>query len=548
MPKYETIENHIERRTYIKGKFKGKFIGYFDPRKSDVKHENFYDLEVISGEIKTTKKKSNIRHWETGEPEKFQNIQKFLTKLPENLPLEITYENGETKIYNVNLNDKKLTNYKLSSQIYENNKVFGDISGSISGYLKHFDIEYVEVEIDDKKTEKTTLPKLPDKVKTKKQTGNTELNGNYKRWEYYYSDKSKYWGSWEKQYKTNSDFSFWETLGLIIQIIVAGIIIIPLLIFGWKIILPIAILIGLIYLISLLSNVILNLFKWFFRFAGIGILVLTIFGIISLFSNHLKTTVSKQNLDFDNEKEISETKLNPIIGDSIISHHRIWQDYTNQLYETDLEIRMSDYLDASQLRNNLSIPLNNTTQYNRIVSTIHNYDINKLDLIYLKLDSLQSQNILNKIQFAEVIVSLIQDIPYSLILSDACDASIYNDEFIKEYLNGDGNCLSNTRYGLLTPVEFMSTLKGDCDTRTLLLFTILNHYNYDVVMLSSELYKHSIIGINLPYQGISKLINGKKYIVWETTQKGSPPGLISREISDMRFWNISLISNKNLSI
>ena len=150
MPKYETIENHIERRTYIQGKFKGKFIGYFEPIKSDFKHENFYDLEVISGEIKTTKKKSNIRHWETGEPEKFQNIQKFLTKLPENLPLEITYENGETKTYNVNLNDKKLSNYKLSSQVYENNKVFGDISGSISGYLKHFDIEYVVVEINTK--------------------------------------------------------------------------------------------------------------------------------------------------------------------------------------------------------------------------------------------------------------------------------------------------------------------------------------------------------------------------------------------------------------
>lgn len=548
MPKYETIENHIERRTYIKGKFKGKFIGYFDPRKSDVKHENFYDLEVISGEITTTKKNSNIRHWKTGEPQKFQNIEKFLTKLPENLPIEITDENGITKTYNVNLNDKKLSNYRLSNQVYENNKVFGDISGSISGYLKHFDIEYVEVEINDGKIEKTTLPTLQDKVKIHKQTGNTEVNGNYKRWEYYYSDNSKYWGSWEKQYQNNSDYSFWEILGLIIQIIIAGIIIIPLLIFGWKIILPIAILIGIIYLISLLSYVILNLFKWFFRFAGIAILVLMVFGIISLFSNSIKTTVLKTNIDFDNDKEISETKLNPIFGDSIISHHRIWQDYTNQKYETDLEIRLSDYRDASQLRNNLSIPLNNTTQYNRVVSTIHNYDLNKLDLVYSKLDSLQSQRGLNEILFAEVIVSLIQDIPYSLILSDACDANIYNDEFIKKYLDGDGNCLSYTKYGLLTPVEFMSTLKGDCDTRTLLLFTILNHYNYDVAMLSSELYKHSIIGINLPYHGISKLINGKKYIVWETTQKGSPPGLISREISDMRFWNISLISNKNLSI
>ena len=67
-------------------------------------------------------------------------------------------------------------------------------------------------------------------------------------------------------------------------------------------------------------------------------------------------------------------------------------------------------------------------------------------------------------------------------------------------------------------------------------------------MLSSELYKHSIIGINLPFKGISKPINGIKYVVWETTTQGIPPGIISREISDMRFWNVSLISNKKLSI
>ena len=89
----------------------------------------------------------------------------------------------------------------------------------------------------------------------------------------------------------------------------------------------------------------------------------------------------------------------------------------------------------------------------------------------------------------------------------------------------------------------MATLAGDCDTRTLLLFTILYHYDYDVAMLTSELYKHSIIGIHLPINGISKKLNGKRYVVWETTNKGIPPGIIPREIADMRFWNVSLMSN-----
>ena len=283
MPKYETIENHIERRTYIQGKFKGKFIGYFDPRKSDVKHENFYDLEVISGDITTTKNEFNVRHWETGEPEAFQEIDNFLTQLPDNLPLEITDEKGVTKIYNVNLNNKKLSDYTLSNQVYEGNKIFGDITGHISGYLKHYDTEYIEVEIPKK------LSLSADKVKTNKQTGNSEVDGDYKRWEYYNSDKSTYWGPWVKQSsKSSSSFSFWETLGLLFQIIIGAVIIIPLLIFGWKVILPITILLGVIYLLSLLNNVIVSIFKWVFKLTGFGLLLLMVFGIISTITNTLK--------------------------------------------------------------------------------------------------------------------------------------------------------------------------------------------------------------------------------------------------------------------
>ena len=234
MPKYEIIENHIERRTYIKGEFKGKFIGYFNPEKSDIKHENFYDLEVISGEVKTIKSKDNVRHWAKGEPEEFENIEKFLTQLPENLPIEIIEDDGEIKTYSVNLNDKKLIDYQLSNQVYESNKIYGDISGTISGYLRHFDIELESVEVDyqDKKTKNLHLKGIPEKIKTYKQTGNTEVTDNYKRWEYYYSDKSTYWGPWKKQLRNSSSYSFWTALGLIIQIIITTVVIIPLLIFG----------------------------------------------------------------------------------------------------------------------------------------------------------------------------------------------------------------------------------------------------------------------------------------------------------------------------
>ena len=546
MPKYETIENHIERRTYLQGNFKGKFIGYLDPRKSDIKHEIFYDLEVISGEIKTIKNEHNVRHWETGEPVAFQDTDKFLSNLPDNLPIVITDENGLEKTYNVNLNDTKLSDYELSNQLYVENRVLGDITGQISGYLKHYDIEYIDVEVVSKKLG-TSTDNL--KVKTKKQTGNIEVKGGYMRWEYYYSDRSTYWGSWIKlTNESNASVSLSDILGFLLQLILVCVFIITLFVFGWKVVLPILVLVGSVYLLSFLSSLISSVFKWFIKLTGTVIILFLIFGIVSAITNSLKYSSVKTTRVFDNVKEVSEISENSVLADSIISHHRIWKDYSNNIYEADLKMRLSNFKESSRLRTNLSIPLNSTTQYNRIVSRIYDNDINRLDLVYITLDSLQTENNFSRTEFAEVIVSLVQDIPYSLILNDACDPNIYNDLFIKEYLNDNGACLGYTKYGLFSPVEFISTLKGDCDTRTLLLFTIFSHYKYDVVMLSSELYKHAIIGINLPYKGMSKLINGKRYIVWETTMQGIPPGLISREISNMRFWNVSLISNKNQEI
>ena len=387
------------------------------------------------------------------------------------------------------------------------------------------------------------------RYKTNKLTGETEVYQDYKRWEYYYSDNSTYWGAWIKQSPVkNSGLSVRKTLSSIFQLVVTSIFIIPLIFFGWKLILPLVVLLGIVYLLSLLNTIIIRISKYFFRFLGIVFLLLMIYGIIYSVVNSLKSPYIRKVSVIDDLKEVSSIEGNSITEDSIISHHRIWVDYSNNKYEVDLKTRISDFKNASQLRNELSIPMDNTFQYNRIVSTIHEYDKNKLNLVYAALDSLKTSKKLNKIEFAEVIVSLIQDIPYSLILSNSCNETIYNDNFIKEYLSNKKACKGYTKYGLLTPVEFVSTLKGDCDTRTLLLFTIFNHYNYDVVMLSSELYKHSIIGINLPYKGISKLINGKKYIVWETTSPGIPPGIISNEISDMKFWNVSLISNKKISI
>ena len=546
MSEFVTIQEHIERRTYIKGTFTGKFIGYLDHQNSDLLHENFYDLEVISGEIKTTKDDGHIRHWQTGEPEEFQPVEQFLTKLPESLPLEIHYNDGTIKSYQINLNEPKLSNYSLSKQLYEDNKIFGDITGDISGYLSHYDIVDVDVEVIQEDGGMINRPPKSAIVQMSKQTGKTQINGSYKRWEYFNSDGSVYWGNWIKQ-PDNVGFSCLGLMGGILGILFLLFVLIPLFAIGWKIILPFLILGGVFYLLSILQPVILRLWSWLIRLLGFAFLLFFVFSIISVFFNPIQRTIIKKYATNSNE-EIQNTTTDPITGDSIISHYRVWQDYNSKEYSGNIKVKVSDFRNMANYRNNISVSTQDPNQYNEIVSKIYDFNKNKLGLLYVMFDSLKIKHNLSKIKFAEVITSCIQDIPYTLILDNDCNANRYNDKFISEYLGSGGKCEGFVKFGLLSPTEFTGSLIGDCDTRTLLLFTVLNHYNYDVAMLGSELYRHSIIGINLPYNGISKVINGNRYVIWETTAQGILPGVLPRELSDMRFWNVTLISNNNPSI
>ncbi|MFN8142791.1 MAG: hypothetical protein U0073_00080 [Bacteroidia bacterium] len=545
MPEFKTIKDYIERRTYLKGKFYGKFIGTLDKRKSDIKHENYYDLEVLSGELSV--QYSDFRIWKEGDEfEEFVEVEEFLTRIPGTLPCTILYVNGETRHFNIHLNEPKLSNYYLSNQHYEGERIFGDIVGDISGYLKHYDVEEREIEIDEEQDSKEIEDGRESSVsahtRTDRPTGKTETRGNYKRSEYYNTDNSTYWGDWVYQ-KSDNGFSLWGLISGLIQAIFAALIILPLLVLGGKFLLPLLVIGLAIWLLTFIGPVLRLLWVWLMRLIGIAFLISFAIGIFSILKRPVNVVDNKQ-ISKDDVREVTTTKPDDAQnGDSIISHHRIWQDYNSNEYIADIEVGYSFLLKSNAFRNNLNYSFQSTSDYNNIVSQIQQYDEAGLPRVYSMFDSIRSAKNLDEIEFAQVITSCIQDIPYTLILDKSCDARLYDDEFIRDYLGSGGQCEGFIKYGLLSPVEFVASLKGDCDTRTLLLFTILNHYKYDVAMLGSEMFKHSIIAINLPFNGISKTINGKRYVIWETTEKGVPPGNFPNELSDMRFWSVNLISN-----
>jgi hypothetical protein len=531
-----TLKEQVERRTYLKGRFFGKYIGYLDHKSSDLSHELFYDIEVIGGEVSLEYNDEHIQHWEKGEPQDFQPIEKFLTKLPDTLPVEIKYSDGTVKNFYVNLNEPKLSNYTLSKQVYEKDLVFGDIAGEISGYIKHYDIHDVEVLVSDESPDGP--PTQFSKTKTLTRTGRTEDFGHYKRWEYFYSDGTTYWGAWIRQNR-DAGFSWLDLirgLFLILLLVVVGL---PLLSFGWRIILPILFIVGIYFLLSMVQVVLIRFWSWILRFVGLAFLVFLIFSCISLFKNSDFLNLRKKYAT-NSDEEVQSISTDPITGDKVISHFRIWQDYDGREYSGKIKVTVRDVKEVSNHRNSIVIEPQDQTRYNTIVSKIYDFDKGRLMMLYAMFDSLRLKYKLGKHKFAEVITSCIQDIPYTLVLDNDCNANRYTDKFIKDYLNSGGKCQGFVKFGLLAPTEFMGSLIGDCDTRTLLVFTVLAHYGYDAVMLSSDVYRHSVIGINLPYTGVAKSLWGKKYVIWETTAQGLRPGAIPREISDMRYWNVTL--------
>jgi hypothetical protein len=155
------------------------------------------------------------------------------------------------------------------------------------------------------------------------------------------------------------------------------------------------------------------------------------------------------------------------------------------------------------------------------------------------LQKIKIDNNLNRNRFAEVVVSLIQSIPYSYNIDGNCNGDDLPSAYKNDIISGIP-CISNVRHDILTPLEFFYFKKGDCDSRTVLIYTILKRFGYDVAILNSDLYSHSMIGINIPAYGKYKLINGKKYYFWETTAKGFTLGVLPPDSWNISKWYLAL--------
>ncbi len=215
-----------------------------------------------------------------------------------------------------------------------------------------------------------------------------------------------------------------------------------------------------------------------------------------------------------------------------------WKDLSGKRYSGSYALLKDDVLssgDRLQAYND-----NWWTNYRDIYSFVIAYDKFRINSLYSMLDSIRTTNNLGSYKFAEVVVTMVQSIDYVLIIEGSCSDPKAAPSIV-ELLKTGVPCQGYAPYGLRTPLQFLADMKGDCDTRTVLLYTILKHFGYDVAIINSDYYTHSMLGLNLPgITGSYKMNHARPYYFWETTNKGFQLGELPAENGNIRYWDVEL--------
>jgi hypothetical protein len=221
-------------------------------------------------------------------------------------------------------------------------------------------------------------------------------------------------------------------------------------------------------------------------------------------------------------------------NDPIVNHHRTWRDTQGKKYSGHFKVAKSAYGKAKDYRDNL---FGEYFTWGDVYLYMILNDYKYFDKILHTYDSIGRARNLNNDEFAKMVVSSVQSIPYCFIAPASCD----HPDVAQMIKDMQCPCLGHIRhYGVQSPIEFMYNQMGDCDTRAVYLYLILTHFNYDVAVLVSEYYQHAVLGINMPASGVALKHQGKKYYLWETTAEGYEPGQMPPDMKNTNFWFVAL--------
>ncbi|MEQ8423519.1 MAG: hypothetical protein RIA63_02340, partial [Cyclobacteriaceae bacterium] len=138
-----------------------------------------------------------------------------------------------------------------------------------------------------------------------------------------------------------------------------------------------------------------------------------------------------------------------------VVHNRSWNKYSfDSLYCLSYSLSAHAPATSYEFRNRLSTQERIYEKYWRnVYFELYQHDAEALSFLQDSLQNIADRNGLTRNDFAKLIVSFVQDIPYNYVVPGPCERN-------------DHPCRSNEKFGILSPVEFLYSLSGDCDTRS----------------------------------------------------------------------------------
>jgi hypothetical protein len=233
--------------------------------------------------------------------------------------------------------------------------------------------------------------------------------------------------------------------------------------------------------------------------------------------------------------------------DYLTDHTINWSDFISNRYDARYTTSSKQFQQSQRLHAAFAnSQTNDALQYwNSVYSEFSTRDNPKLDSLTQVFAKQRDEKKLNPSQTAEMVVTFIQEIPYCLIHDGTCTEASKQGGFIQDYHADRKPCLPNIIAGVQSPYEFIHTLKGDCDTRSLLAYTLLGRLGIPASIWVSEIYGHSVLGVGLGSSTQNaKTIEGIRHAAVELTAKGFRLGMLSPSHGNMNNWNIALFNNQ----
>ncbi|MEJ0057738.1 MAG: hypothetical protein WDN75_20075 [Bacteroidota bacterium] len=235
---------------------------------------------------------------------------------------------------------------------------------------------------------------------------------------------------------------------------------------------------------------------------------IALFFLIGFFGSYEDSPASLPPDEFDTD---DFNLVDTIDGELLSTHYRVWKDVDDSRRDMNFSISSMANARSFYYRDTMNIAEDGTEKgfWRNFYFGLYDHDKETTRPLRDSILSLVKRDSIRDDHMIYTVVSLVQDIPYNYILSaDSCAT------------HTDYPCVPLQRYGILSPVEFLYSLSGDCDTRTVLLFTLLKEMGFDPIIVNSREYGHSMLAVDIPTGGDYFNHKGRKFYFWETTATG----------------------------